>query len=115
DIEAMQQAAGALGGRQDFQACSGPVEAGRTTIRTGFNAGRRRRGCAVLFDIEADAFLPQMVRRIVGADVRVGRGSATVEEFISLLRAAELATIGPTAPAHGLCLQHVWYDKGYLP
>lgn len=115
DTGAMQQAAGALVGRRDFRACSGPVETGRTTIRTVFAATWQRSGCALLFDIEGDAFLPQMVRRLVGALVRVGHGSLTEEEFTSLLNRAELATIGPAAPAHGLCLERVWYDEGYLP
>jgi tRNA pseudouridine38-40 synthase len=115
DFEVMQQAADALPGRRDFRACSGPVEPGRTTIRTVFQAGWRSEGCTVLFDIEADAFLPQMVRRLVGAQVRIGQGSATVEEFTRQLREAEFASIGPTAPAHGLCLERVWYDEGYSP
>lgn len=113
DLEAMQAAAEALHGRRDFLACSGPLEAGRTSVRTVFNAGWRRDGCAVLFDIEADAFLPQMVRRIVGAHVRIGRGSLEVEEFVHLLEQAKTGTIGPTAPAPGLCLQRVEYDEGY--
>jgi tRNA pseudouridine38-40 synthase len=115
DLEAMQKAADALPGRRDFRACSGPVEPGRTTVRTVFRAGWSSQGCTVLFDIEADAFLPQMVRRLVGAQVRIGRGSATVEEFALHLHNAEFASIGPTAPAHGLCLEQVWYDEGYLP
>jgi tRNA pseudouridine38-40 synthase len=111
--EAMGMAARALPGRRDFIACSGPLGDGRTSVRTVFTAGWRREGCAVLFDIEADAFLPQMVRRLAGALVRVGRKSLEVEEFVRLLEQANAGTIGPTAPAHGLCLQRVEYDKGY--
>ena len=114
DLPAMQQAAEALAGRQDFLACSGPLEAGRTSVRTVFNAGWRCEGDAMLFDIEADAFLPQMVRRVVGALVRVGRNTLEVEEFAGLLRQAQPGSLGPTAPAHGLCLEHVWYDEGYV-
>jgi tRNA pseudouridine38-40 synthase len=113
DVRAMGQAANALPGRRDFLACSGPIEAGRTSVRTVFEAGWRRDGCVLLFDIEADAFLPQMVRRLAGALVRIGRGTLEVEEFVRLLERAEAGTIGPTAPAHGLCLQRVDYDEGY--
>lgn len=114
DREAMQQAADALQGRQDFMACSGRLEEGRTSVRTVFTAGWRCESGALLFDIEADAFLPQMVRRLTGAMVRVGRGTLAVEEFVRLLRQAEPGTLGPVAPAHGLCLQRVWYDEGYM-
>jgi tRNA pseudouridine38-40 synthase len=114
DATAMQQAALALAGRQDFIACSGPLEPGRTSVRTVSAAGWSSHGCFLLFDIEAEAFLPQMVRRIVGALVRVGRHRLEVEEFTRLLRQAEQGTIGPVAPAHGLCLQRVRYHEGYL-
>jgi tRNA pseudouridine38-40 synthase len=113
DLDAMQRAADHLPGRGDFAACSGPVEDGRTTIRTVFSATWRSESCALLFDIEADAFLPQMVRRLVGAMVRIGHASATVKEFGELLEAATIGTIGPTAPPHGLYLLQVTYDEGY--
>jgi len=113
DILAMGQAAEALAGRQDFIACSGILEEGRTSVRTVFKAGWHSESCALLFDIEADAFLPQMVRRLTGSLVRVGRGFQTVEEFVRLLRQAEPGGLAHTAPAHGLCLQRVWYDEGY--
>ncbi|MGI8925897.1 MAG: tRNA pseudouridine(38-40) synthase TruA [Tepidiformaceae bacterium] len=111
DVALMAEAASALEGRQDFMACSGPLEDDRTSVRTVFTAGWRREGCAVLFDIEAESFLPQMVRRMVGALVRVGRGSLQKEEFVHVLKQALPASIGPTAPAQGLCLQRVWYDE----
>lgn len=113
DLAAMQQAANALAGRQDFIACSGQLEAGRTSVRTVFTAGWTSQNSSLLFDIEADAFLPQMVRRLVGALLRIGRGGQEVEAFVRLLRQAEPGAIGPTAPAHGLCLQRVWYEEGY--
>lgn len=113
DLEAMRQAARALIGRQDFLSCAGHLEPGRTSVRTVFSADWQSLGSASLFDIEADAFLPQMVRRILGGLVRVGRGTDNVEEFVRLLRQAEPGAIAHTAPAHGLCLQRVWYDKGY--
>lgn len=113
DVSAMGRATAALAGREDFIACSGHLEDGRTSVRTVFAAGWSCEGTALLFDIEADAFLPQMVRRLVGALVRIGRGGQEVEEFVRLLRQAQPGAIGPTAPAHGLCLQRVWYEEGY--
>lgn len=113
DREAMQQASGALAGRQDFLSCSGPLEPGRSSLRTVFAAGWHGDGCALLFDIEADAFLPQMVRRITGALIQVGRGKLKPDEFVHLLRRAQPGLVGPTAPPQGLCLQRVWYDEGY--
>jgi tRNA pseudouridine38-40 synthase len=112
-LDALQRASERLRGRRDFFACSGPLEAGRTSVRTVFMAEWSRSGDTLRFDIGADAFLPQMVRRLTGALVRVGRGTLEEEEFVRLLDAAKMATLGPTAPAHGLCLQRVEYDEGY--
>ena len=113
-LPAMNEASEALAGQQDFIACSGPLEPGRTSVRTVSQAEWIREGGLVLFDIAADAFLPHMVRRLAGALVRVGQRSLKPEEFARLLRQAEPASMGPTAPAHGLCLQSVEYDEGYV-
>lgn len=113
DLPAMMRATEALPGRRDFAACSGPLPSGRSTVRTVHRAAWHSDGCCLLFEIEADAFLPHMVRRLVGALVRVGRGRLAVEQFRELLQEAKLATIGPVAPAHGLCLWSVSYDEGY--
>ncbi len=113
DYQAMQAAAQALAGKKDFSAFSGPLEPGRTPVRTVFTTGWSCEGSSLLFDIEADAFLPQMVRRIAGSLIRVGRGTANVEEIVRLLQQAEPGSLAYVAPAHGLCLQRVWYDEGY--
>ncbi|GBD23863.1 tRNA pseudouridine synthase A [bacterium HR29] len=113
EVAAMQSAAEALVGRRDFAACSGPLPAGRSSVRTVYRAAWRSEGCCLLFEIEADAFLPQMVRRIVGALVQVGRGRLTAEQFSELLRQATPCSMGPAAPPHGLCLWSVSYDEGY--
>lgn len=115
DVMAMQQAARALEGQQDFIACSSPLEPGRTSVRTVFRTAWYREGDTLWFDIEANAFLPQMVRRITGALVSVGRGAISAEEFAATLARAVPGSMGPSAPAHGLCLMNVYYDEGYSP
>ena len=115
DLEAMQQAAEVFVGRHDFRAACGPLEPGRTSVRNVLRTGWCRHGDTLQFDIEAESFLPQMVRRIAGALVGAGRGATTKEELSTLLAQAKRGTIGPTAPAHGLCLRHVYYEEGYVP
>jgi tRNA pseudouridine38-40 synthase len=113
-VDAMQAAAGALVGTHDFQSCTAPLEPGKTSVRTVSRAGWTREGAALLFDIEADAFLQQMVRRIVGGLVETGRGAHSPGEFARLLGRAQAGSIGPTAPPHGLCLERVDYHEGYV-
>lgn len=113
DRAAMGEAASALVGHRDFSACASRIEEGRSPVRTVAGARFTRKGCILAFDIEADAFLPQMVRRIVGGLVRVGRGALSAGAFAEAVATAVPATVGPPAPPRGLCLQRVWYDEGY--
>ena len=59
----------------------------------------------VTIDVVGDAFLRQMVRSIVAALLRVGRGEATAEDLEAALRSPGRAFAGAIAPPHGLCLQ----------
>jgi tRNA pseudouridine38-40 synthase len=59
-------------------------------------------------DLVANAFLPQMVRTIVGTLLEVGQGKRTVDTIEKLLRGRDRRAAGPTAKPHGLCL--VWVE-----
>ncbi len=61
------------------------------------------------FWIEADAFMRQMNRVLVGTMLEVGAGRRTVESFVELLRGQPRSSAGRTAPAHGLYLAGVGY------
>jgi len=59
--------------------------------------------------IEADAFMRNMVRVLVGTMLEVGRGRRSLDEFTSLLAGAPREQAGDTAQAHGLHLVSVSY------
>jgi tRNA pseudouridine38-40 synthase len=59
--------------------------------------------------IEADAFMRNMVRVLVGTMLEVGGGRRTLDDFTSLLEGAPRERGGETAPAHGLHLASVRY------
>jgi len=61
------------------------------------------------FDIEADGFLYNMVRSIVGTLIHVGRGRWTRHDLQRILNAGDRTHAGETAPAHGLYLMRVEY------
>lgn len=104
DVEAMDRAAQALVGRYDFSAFGGWD---RQPIRTLHGVRVRRMGSMVTIDVTGDAFLRQMVRSIVAALLRVGRGDATAEDLEAALRSPGRAFAGAIAPPHGLCLRRV--------
>ncbi|HEX5821689.1 MAG TPA: tRNA pseudouridine(38-40) synthase TruA [Solirubrobacterales bacterium] len=59
--------------------------------------------------IEADAFMRNMVRVLVGTMLEVGGGRRTIEDFQSLLEGAPRERAGDTARGHGLHLSSVRY------
>ena len=63
--------------------------------------------------MEADAFLPHQVRRVVGALAEVGIGRLSVEAF-SRLRDGSPTSAGPVAPPQGLTLVAVRYAHGMV-
>jgi tRNA pseudouridine38-40 synthase len=66
-------------------------------------------GRVLEFWIEADAFMRNMVRVLVGTMLEVAGGRRTAEEFESLLSGAPRDRAGDTARAHGLHLASVRY------
>ena len=104
DTQAMAGAAEQLVGRHDFSAFGG---ADRQPIRTLHRVRVRRTGRTIVIEVVGDAFLRQMVRRIVAGLLRVGRGQATADDIAAALRSRMPAFAGQTAPAHGLCLWRV--------
>jgi tRNA pseudouridine38-40 synthase len=108
DAAAMAHAALVLTGRQDFSAFGG---AHRQPIRMLHGVRVRKQGRTITIDVGGDAFLRQMVRSIVAALVRVGRGEATAEDVAAALRARDRAFAGAVAPPHGLCLRRVSFER----
>jgi tRNA pseudouridine38-40 synthase len=112
DAAAMAAAGEALLGRHDFSAFGG---ADRQPVRTLYVVRTRRRGRWITITVIGDAFLRQMVRRIVAGLVRVGRGQATIEDVATALRSRRPAFAGETAPAHGLTLWRVPMGPAHKP
>jgi tRNA pseudouridine38-40 synthase len=113
DAVTMAEAARCLAGRHDFAAFTQAAEARRRpTERNVLRASFCRQGPLLRFDIEANAFLPQMVRRIVGALVEVGSGKRSGEEFERLVHDAPPGGAKLVPPARGLCLMQVRYENG---
>ena len=113
DAGAMAEAARRLAGRHDFAAFTQAAEARRrATERNVLRASVCRQGRLLRFDIEANAFVTQMVRRIAGALVEVGSGRRSREGFEALVGDAPPGAAKLVAPARGLCLMKVRYENG---
>ncbi len=110
DLEEMRKATRILIGEHDFSSFRSVGSPTRTAIRRVIRAEwKRGRDGLIRFEIEANGFLKQMVRAIVGTLVEVGKGKIDSEEFRKILNARDRKKAGPTAPAHGLFLKEVKY------
>ena len=67
-----------------------------------------------VFTIEADRFLRNMVRAIVGTLVDVGKGKITIQEFKDIIRKMDRGSAGVSAPAKGLYLVKIEYPQELL-
>ena len=68
-------------------------------------------GTIIIFRIIANRFLHNMVRRLIGEMIMLGRGFHGIERFSSTLDTPGPATGGLTAPAHALFLEKVVYSE----
>jgi tRNA pseudouridine38-40 synthase len=117
DDAAMHEAAQALLGTHDFggfESAGSPRESSVRTISDIFVRREGRAGGAddcIVTEVEANGFLYNMVRAIVGTLVEVGRGARDAAWVKSVLDSADRAAGGPTAPPQGLFLVEVDYGQ----
>lgn len=64
-----------------------------------------------VFTIQADRFLRNMVRAIVGTLVEVGRGKMSVDDFRKVIEDKNRCSAGSSVPAHGLYLCDVGFPE----
>ncbi|PIE37412.1 MAG: tRNA pseudouridine(38-40) synthase TruA [Gammaproteobacteria bacterium] len=111
DENAMHQAAQALLGEQDFSAFRAASCQSSTPMRNVHRVQVFRRGALLVIDIQANAFLHNMVRNIVGSLMAVGRGLQSVDWLAELLAGRDRTAAADTASPHGLYLAGVSYDE----
>jgi len=110
DVAAMADSTRLLMGYRDFSAFQASEKRPRSALREMRRAAAfRRPGRLVVVELEADGFVKQMARNIVGTLVDVGRSYISQEQFREILEGLDRTKAGPTAPARGLCLVEVKY------
>ncbi len=110
DVRKMDAALRVLEGRHDLGAFI-PAQTEGSRERTIYRARCFREGDLVIIDLEATGFMRQMVRTIAGTAIDIGRGALDVESFHRVLLSRNRTVAGETAPAHGLYLLSVNYDR----
>jgi tRNA pseudouridine38-40 synthase len=111
DAAAMARAAVPLRGWHDFHSFETSWPNRMSSVRTITHLTVNRGGDWIWIDVEADGFLYNMVRAIAGTLINVGRGYWPESQVVDILNAEDRTQAGPTAPAKGLFLIRVRYER----
>ena len=109
DFELMNKAAGELKGFKDFTSFSKLHTDVKTNNCVISHAEWTQHNDEWVFTIQADRFLRNMVRAIVGTLLEVGRHRLSVNEFKAVIEAKNRCKAGVSVPAHGLYLVDIQY------
>lgn len=117
DVEKMREAASFFCGTHDFSAFMAAGGSQKTTVRTIHDCRvdvNREWSEQIEIEVEADAFLYNMVRIITGTLTDVGTGRKSCDEIPEIIRKCDRRGAGMTAPPEGLFLKKVFYDPEVL-
>lgn len=109
DAEFLDRQAKMFIGTHKFDSFCAAGSSVEDTERTVINASVEREGDMVIFRVEANGFLYNMVRIMVGTLIDISRGKIPADSIDKIIRAENRSAAGYTAPAHGLYLNKIHY------
>ena len=109
DTEYLNREAQAFVGTYDYSGfCSAGSDV-EDTVRTVYSFSVWREGDMVYFKVEADGFLYNMVRIMVGTLLFIAQGKIGEGELLDIIKSKDRKRAGKTAPPQGLYLNKVNY------
>lgn len=112
DVEKMREGAACLTGEHDFRSFASSGSQAEETIRRIYGLEVLKKGCEITLRIRGDGFLYNMVRIIAGTLIQVGIGAFPPSHVGEILAARDRQAAPQTAPARGLTLMEIAYEKG---
>jgi len=106
---ALEAATRVLEGRRDFSSFRSTGSSESNPVCDVTRARWAVREGGLRFEIVADHFLYHMVRSMVGTALEVCGAADPAARMRAVIEAGDRSAAGPTAPAHGLCLEEVMY------
>lgn len=119
DTSLMREAAALLEGTHDFSAFCSAGSQVKSKVRTIYEAVIEERavfggseGKEIVIRVSGNGFLYNMVRIIAGTLIEIGQGRREIGTVEEALHTGRRSAAGPTAPAQGLMLMGIRYEKG---
>ena len=112
DERVLQRAADQFVGTHDFAAVRSVGTDVKSTVRTVHYFDVSRQGKLLRLRVCADGFLYNMARAMAGTAVWAAEGKFPPEAIGGILASGNRTLAGPTVPAGGLYMPHLWYDDG---
>ncbi|MBR2411935.1 MAG: tRNA pseudouridine(38-40) synthase TruA [Clostridia bacterium] len=109
DAELMNTEAKDFIGTYDFSAFCAAGATTKTNVRTVFDAGVERQGDFVIFRVEGDGFLYNMVRIMAGTLIYIAEGKIEKGTVPQIIASMDRLKAGKTAAPEGLYLNKVYY------
>ena len=111
DIDLMNEAAAILLSYNDFTSFSKLHSDVKNNLCTVTQSFWQKRDNKWIYTVEANRFLRNMVRAIVGTLFDVGRKKITVNRFVEIIEAKNRSLAGTSAPPQGLYLIDIKYPE----
>lgn len=111
NLEKMQRAAAYVVGEHDFKSFCSAGSQVKETVRTVYALTVTQDEDLIKIRITGSGFLYNMVRIIAGTLMEVGVGAVEPEEMERIMAGCDRSLAGPTAPARGLRLVKIEYDR----
>lgn len=109
DETLLHRAAQDFVGTHDFAAFASAGGSVEDTVRTVQETCVYRQGDMVFFEVQADGFLYNMVRIMVGTLLGIAEGKISPDGIPEIIRSLDRSNAGVTAPPQGLYLKEVYY------
>ncbi len=109
DAALMNEQAKDFIGTYDFSAFCAAGATTKTNVRTVFDAGVERQGDMVIFRVQGDGFLYNMVRIMAGTLIYISEGKIEAGTVRNIIESKDRLRAGKTAAPEGLYLNKVWY------
>jgi len=111
DADFLNEQAQAYVGTHDFKGFCSSGSAVEDTLRTVKSFSVTRKGEEVVFTVEADGFLYNMVRIMVGTLIEISENRIKKYTLSDIIDSGDRMRAGRTAPPQGLYLDKVFYTE----